>query len=367
MVFLRNDGSQEDCAMLPILYQTISAVTMPSWPCGTVTIIKTYKSLQYAKTTFTQSHPNQMSLHTIYKPILSPHPAIVGLKNPQRQNRQSFIIRFLTFTFLETSFLFLGAWCLTHPIQLPISIANGILIQDAKAITTAISVLWHALAGLVAKDIILQVFSAEWAALYCYMGTLQPNQTDAMSVITSGLLDQLKHAILQKSTPHFRLSLAITLVLLGLGPLGASTLGINLLWVDTIQEIQVANITIDYQDASFSEALERAGRIAKSEMLDHLPIGYNISSQDTLIPWPHSSFSNHQGVIKYMSDIALYNYSCNWLYPTFLDIQNLTLGSGPETITTVNVQNTTWSGDGLGILWFCEDCGPGKLVLSILA
>lgn len=301
-----------------------------------------------------------MSLSAIYRPIFLPHPvtSILKPKNTQRNGQQSFIIRFLIFTVLEASFLLLGTWCLIHPIQLPTSFANSdTQIRDAKAITTAISVIWHALAGLAAKDIVMCIFSAEWAVQFYQTGTIQPNKTDAVSVITSGLLDQLKYGISKVSTARFRLSLAIILVLLGLGPFGASTMGINLLWIDTIQEIQIANVTLDFENFGLkSETLDRASRIAKSEMLDHLSVGYHTSSQDTLIPWPQPSFSNYQGVVKYMSDIIMYNYSCQWVNAQFLSIDKI-----PE-IPSIKafINGSIWLYEGQNSLWPCLFCSLGE-------
>lgn len=308
---------------------------------------------------------SQTSLHTTSENLSHPsHPATVEQMDLQKGAQQSFILRFIIFTLLEVSFLVLATWCLIHPIQLPISITNDTLAQNSKAITTAVSVIWHALASLVAKDIVLNIFSAEWAVQYLRTGILQPRKTDAVSIITSGLIDQLRYGILEDSTARFRLSLATTMVLLGLGPLGAGTLGINSFWVDTIQEIQIANLTMDLSDVLPSaglknEALERADRLAKSQILDHLPVGYNIPSQNTLIPWPQPSFSKYQGTVKYMTDIITYNYSCNWIYPTSLKIRNITSASvfGAEAVATIN--GTEWVYAGIVELWRCVNCGPG--------
>jgi hypothetical protein len=99
------------------------------------------------------------------------------------------ITRLLVFSFLEISFLSLAARCIAQPFPLPqISPNNPASLQNAKAVTTAISVIWHALAGLVVK----QVFGAEWASLYQRTGMLEPGETDTVSTITSGFFDQLK-------------------------------------------------------------------------------------------------------------------------------------------------------------------------------
>lgn len=110
---------------------------------------------------------------------------------------------------------------------IPIHLSSNVTLTETKGLFTIISVLWHALAATIAKDILLHVFSAEWIEQYCRTGDITFGRTDIVSRLTAGYIDQIKHFFSRRATIPFRLAFISGLLLVALNGLGPSAMTIN--------------------------------------------------------------------------------------------------------------------------------------------
>ncbi|KAJ3574246.1 hypothetical protein NP233_g1902 [Leucocoprinus birnbaumii] len=216
-------------------------------------------------------------------------------------------------------------------------------VRDIKAVSTAASVVWHALAVMVGTDIAKWIFSAEWAFHYRRLGSLEPGKIDKVSTITSGVLERISYSLSKDTTPGFRLSFVVTLLLLLLGPIGPGAMTVDFIWIDATIPFSVADLGVfETMDTSNlrkirSTTLQRAERFLTSEYLDHSVASYETLAARTLIPWPVDMTRNLPQSITYESDVATYKYDCRWVAPLLLQ--------GPQPFYSAGYTDGVMPGD----------------------
>lgn len=67
------------------------------------------------------------------------------------------------------------------------------------------------------RDIIIESFASEWHFMLRYYELLNP-LVDRVSIITSGLLDQTKHAVTKRASPRFRIAFFASLLVIIIAP-----------------------------------------------------------------------------------------------------------------------------------------------------
>ncbi|KAF9443879.1 hypothetical protein P691DRAFT_839767, partial [Macrolepiota fuliginosa MF-IS2] len=201
--------------------------------------------------------PSSTLVETEYSPLstlrsdsdTSPpkHKVLVsGSKRAQKLNaakmRHAFFLRISAFVIVEAGFIILAAFACNNPILL--HLPPRVTLTEAKGGLTIISVVWHTLAVFAANDVILHVFSAEWMEQYRKSGTIVLGETDVVSRMTSGILNQIQHFTTRTATSPFRLAFLSTLLLMALGGLGPSAITVNTVSVGHPLKIKVANLTM---------------------------------------------------------------------------------------------------------------------------
>ncbi len=242
---------------------------------------------------------NEMSSPKRHQPNLSP-------------SRLGFAWRMVAFVILEFGFLALAGYCLTNPIL--VYLPSFITPSQAKSATTAVAVAWRTLAVFPIQDIIFSVFSAECAAQYRRTGRLEPNSSDRVSRATSGLVDQVTYFWKRQPTLEYRLAFFLVLLVMVIGPLGPGTIALTESPTKRSQDFRVANMSMDQGFASFDQRQisQRAKTFVGLELLEGRVYGYETPTEGILIPWPEFGFERSQNITMYESDVAVYNYSCQW-------------------------------------------------------
>lgn len=131
--------------------------------------------------------------------------------------RYSFLIRLIIFLLLEFGFIALASAALWKPIILHLSFT----VTEVKGAFTAITILWHTIAIYIVKDILLNVFSAEWMEQHRLSPNLPLQELDSVSRLTTGFFDQTGHFASKRATGPFRLGFISSFLLILLNGLGS--------------------------------------------------------------------------------------------------------------------------------------------------
>lgn len=71
-------------------------------------------------------------------------------------------------------------------------------------------------------------------------------------------------------------------------------------------------MTKGYQSTPQHQCIEKAAEIVNLELVEGGTYGYETQMEGMLIPWPAPNFEEGQRIIKYESDVVMYNYTCEW-------------------------------------------------------
>lgn len=234
------------------------------------------------------------------------------------QFRYSFALRTLIFALLETGFIVLAAFATAKPI--PLHLTSDITIAEAKGAITIITIIWHSLAVYLVKDVTLYVFSAEWMEQFRRSGRMISGETDIVSRLMSGLVNQTRHFVSLKASFPYCLAFLASLLFMALNGLGPSTITVNAISIRYPLSIQIANLTMTTSPTwSFGPSIQllanRANFIIRLENFEKVDYGFQ-GEDSVLIPWPTSDLLKANGTITYQSDVIKYDFTCSWKQPT---------------------------------------------------
>ncbi|KAJ3559852.1 hypothetical protein NP233_g11161 [Leucocoprinus birnbaumii] len=245
-----------------------------------------------------------------------------------------FAIRVCAFTLIELGFIALASVATSTFWALPLHLSHIVSLTEAKAAFTAVFIVWHALAVFAVKDILIHIFSAEWMEQFRRSGKLILRETDVVSRMTAGYVDQINHFGTRKATIPFRVGFLCALLLLALNGIGPSVITVNSIPVPKAMNITIANLTMTQNLIAGDESLlvpDRANLIVRLEQLENSIYGFRAQQSNLLIPWPSSDLISSDTKIQYQSDVITYDFTCTWRAPT--NISNL----------NIQVDNQTWS------------------------
>lgn len=227
--------------------------------------------------------------------------------------RYSFLIRLIIFLLLEFGFIALASAALWKPIILHLSFT----VTEVKGAFTAITILWHTIAIYIVKDILLNVFSAEWMEQHRLSPNLPLQELDSVSRLTTGFFDQTGHFASKRATRPFRLGFISSFLLILLNGLGPSAISTDFAPYDYPHNIQVAKLSMTSL-SSFGDinalAPYRANFITQLEVIEKnfTSYGFHTKQPNILIPWPSLDSLSESTTIRYLSDVIRYNFSCSW-------------------------------------------------------
>lgn len=236
--------------------------------------------------------------------------------------------RYCLFLFMEAGFISLAWYCQKRPRQLPYLNFEAMTIKSGF---TAIFTLWHTVAVASALTICADTFSREWAA--------RPDEkTDAVSTVTSGIVDRLYYSLRRRATKTFRIAFLAFLGLLVLRTIGSSTItlssGVHFerqLPIGLISTPSITSNSTNPNDAAFTTRLRQAGLIARLERLMGSPWGY-VPQPNWLIPLPTEDLKSATSV-AYQTDLVAFNHTCQWQAPTIL------------SQSTISLDGQSWGGE----------------------
>ncbi|KXN90896.1 hypothetical protein AN958_03426 [Leucoagaricus sp. SymC.cos] len=216
---------------------------------------------------------------------------------------------------MEVAFIALAARAGMKPIVLTVSPSK---LTEAKATVTLLSIVWHAIAVFLVKDVVVHVFSAEWMEQAKRSGRVVLDETDIVSRVSAGYIDQIQHFISPTATIPFRLGFISILLLLGIRGLGPSSITVDLISPPHSTKIRVANLNLtDRPITEFEGGLGHATSVycCKLEVLENSLYGFAQSEPNVLIPWPSAELISSSNKYSYETDVVTYNYSCSWHQP----------------------------------------------------
>ncbi|KAJ3562224.1 hypothetical protein NP233_g9710 [Leucocoprinus birnbaumii] len=230
-----------------------------------------------------------------------------------------FVFRIGVFIAIEMGFIILASLATSNSRLLSLNLSSSISLTEAKGAFTVISVVWHSLAVFSIKEILLRIFSAEWMAQVRRSGKLIIRETDIVSRMTTGYLEQIAYLRSGNATVSFRIGFMCTLLLLVLNGLGPSAITVNSILTQQPVKIKIANLTLTENLANGGEQLlapDRANTITRLEQLENSTYSFRGQQSNLLIPWPSPDLISSNQTIYYHSDVITYNFSCTWHVPS---------------------------------------------------
>ncbi|KAF5354795.1 hypothetical protein D9756_005769 [Leucocoprinus leucothites] len=253
------------------------------------------------------------------------------------------LIRVGTFILIELGFISLASVAVSKPRALPLHLMPSISLTEAKGALTLICIIWHGLAIFAVKEILLHIFSAEWMEQVRRSGKLVLRETDVVSRMTTGYVDQVIHFSSRKATMPFRLGFICALLLIALNAIGPSTVTVNTFSGQRPMMVNIANLTMTQNLVNSNVGLlvpDRANLVTRLEQLENSIYGFRAEQPNILIPWPSSDLISSNSTIQYKSDVITYNFTCSWRAPS--NISDISL------LIQIDGQNWTIFTDGLG-------------------
>ncbi|KAF5354794.1 hypothetical protein D9756_005768 [Leucocoprinus leucothites] len=286
-------------------------------------------------------HPHGTDV-LILSPKESHHP-----RSPLRNLKMVFLLRIGAFIMIELGFITLASFATSKSNTLPLHLSPTITLSEAKGALTIISVIWHALAVFTVREILLHVFSAEWMELARQSGKAVLRETDIVSRITTGYVDQITHFGSKRATTPFRLGFICALLLLVLNGLGPSVITANSISVQKPMKITVANLTMTENVNDSDEGTlvpYRADLITRLEQLENSIYGFRGQQPNVLIPWPSSDLISANSTTQYQSNVITFGFNCSWKVPIgdlseiFLQIDSKNWGVFTEALGIPNLR-----------------------------
>ncbi|KAF8988180.1 hypothetical protein BDQ17DRAFT_1435173 [Cyathus striatus] len=281
----------------------------------------------------------------------------------------TFLTRWLAFVTCEAGFLFLGAYCLSNPllVRLP-----QFLEDQAKGIFTVLMIGWQTLCVLSIGPIVTNIFSSEWHFQLRRTGAVIPRQTDRVSILTSDLIDQIRHCFSSSSSRTFRIALSLSLALLALKGTAPAAIGVSTVPLQFEIDIPIADLSVgsgvveenDYFEFSRPLVIRRAAITTHIEQLENTPYKYK-SPPNIIVPVPLKTEDNLNagnlsgGPVTYRSDFGKFNFTCEWAAPVGAD--NLVDFVGKEwelyPINSIVTENFTTGEIMPPSLYLCDGSG----------
>lgn len=228
------------------------------------------------------------------------------------------------------------------PLNVPLSLSN------AKAAFTVISIAWQLIATLPLADIVSHCFSSEWYFQVTQTNALIPGQTDVVSIVTAGALDQLKYTWTSRASNRFRVAFVIGLVCVAIRTVVPGSLSPVMSLHEEKARVRVARareVDNDVQSVWFYTWLYRAGMIGRLEQQKVLAFGLE-PPRGWMIGWPSSLARGLEGTLRYPTDVVHFDFQCTWEDQDFLNQENGTVTLSPQPLSPRGVEDRVIEGSG---------------------
>lgn len=253
----------------------------------------------------------------------------------------SYGLRLATFLLLELGYVALTTFCLYSTVILPSSFNEH--QTEVKAVTTIITIIWQTVALFPILSILSNTFSSEWNYLYGKSGLLQPGKTDRVWTLTSGLWEQLKHALFAKTASMaFRVCFMASSTALLLHNVAPGAITVNSTSINERTSISIGKFRPGPL-ASFWQA-DRATSIVRLEQVESSPFPYDMDPASCIVGWPSSSYLENKDTLSYTSDSMCWSHECTWDQPVFSSLANLPISNVEGLVSSV-WNTTTYEGE----------------------
>ncbi|KAF5359613.1 hypothetical protein D9756_003507 [Leucocoprinus leucothites] len=271
----------------------------------------------------------------------------VSISHPHPTFTKPLIIRYMVFLVMEAAFTALAWYCFRRPRLLPSYV--DLDLRTVKSGFITIFNIWHTVAIACAIAICAETFSKEWSA--------RPDQTDAVSTVTSGITDRIYYSFTRRATRTFRAAFLIFLGLIVMRITGSSAVTATdevpvqaTLPISLISTPSLTSDNTNTNNSAFALRLTTANMIVRLEQLLEAPWGYVIQP-NWLIPLPTEDL-NKTSQVDYGTDLAKFNYTCRWQVPDNIYENTVIIGNETWTSTvrfsSLNTTEGTQAPQGTG-------------------
>ncbi|KAF8994741.1 hypothetical protein BDQ17DRAFT_1366508, partial [Cyathus striatus] len=228
----------------------------------------------------------------------------------------------LFFAVLESQYLLFAAFASGG---LPLHVSQDHQLE-LKGFFVIITILWQRVATFPMRGLVARIFSAEWHYQFDRSGNILHRETDKVSTLNSNIMDYTTHFFSRKASGTFRVAVVLSLVLHLLTGIAPAAIGVAVTSVEADTYLGIANLTIgsNETDPYYSNIIplvtSRAAAITRFEQLDRESFKYT-AQKNYVIPTPNivqTSGSEDTSILQfitYQTDIAQFNFSCNWTLP----------------------------------------------------
>jgi hypothetical protein len=253
---------------------------------------------------------------------------------PQRHAMRSEIWKLAWFILLESGFIALATVCRAHPshIILPQSVTSHETVF--QSFFTICLIFWQTIALFPVLGILTSIFSSEWSHLHRVKSSLIPGKTDRVSVLTSGLLNQLFHALFSSTASlSFRVAVFVLLMAAALHNLAPGAISVLPIQVNLPVTLPIGNFSGALLDTTSS--FDFISSVTTLEQSDNHTYGFVTTPENCAVGWPSLDYLQNGTSVEYPSDAMCWSYDCRWEAPQYMN----------DTTWTIPTSNVTWSSD----------------------
>jgi hypothetical protein len=217
------------------------------------------------------------------------------------------------FLVLEAGFLGFAGVCLRPgAVLLPVSFNQH--DTEVKGAFTVLFMLWQALALFLPCSAAMSIFSSEWHHIYNATATLEPGKTDKVSTLTSGSIDQFKHACLSStSSLSFRAAFLALCAAFAIRTAAPGAISVASFQVDQAISITIGDLSVAQNTSSSAQYVMAS--IVDLEQTTNSTYGYTTSPSNCAVGWPSLEYLQNGSSITYQSDAMCWSHKCRWEAP----------------------------------------------------
>jgi hypothetical protein len=166
------------------------------------------------------------------------------------------------------------------------------------------------------RDMVTNVFAAEWCYAYERTQELIPGTTDRVSVRTAGYVDQAKHFFTSTASMAFRLAFLASIAALVLGAIAPGALSVDTVFVPMRTGIDMGSHSLVQLRTGGFSGHDRTRLAVETEQYERRQFIVALDDSSTIVGFPRpQALVESMGKLTYPSDVVRFSYACRWAAP----------------------------------------------------
>jgi hypothetical protein len=187
---------------------------------------------------------------------------------------------------------------------------------DIKSALTILAIAWQTLALFPVLGASVNLFSSEWSFLHRKTASLVPGETDKVSTMNAGLLDQIRHAFLAKNASSaFRTAFVTLLAAMALHNVAPASLSISSISIGVSSTISIGNITGSWNHWSLDNGEPDEAflnTVVQLEQLFATPYASNFEPKNCSVGFPSVGALIDDTTLSYSTEAVCWRRKCRW-------------------------------------------------------